>query len=216
MMKKQRTIYQILGMAMAVFVMIFLPSCDDENAEDAITEEEMENWEPYDLKANTSYDYDFEITEEGNESSSGSAHIKVGDPEVEISGTFNGEEFSNSHNMSEEISENFISAISMTPLAGFMYQPMWMGAFAGQEVRVGASWTYSYGGSSINFNVTGKETYAGHEGFVIITTMQDSNTEESVEWISCITSELPLPLMTQVTHSDGEKYYMELTNYEEL
>ncbi len=215
-MKKQKIIYQIFGVVMGVFVMTTLPSCDDDDeTDDATTEEEMSNWEPYDLKSNTAYDYNFEKTSEENVSSPGTAHIKVGDPEVEISGNFDGKPFSHSYKETKDISENFITAVSMTPMADFMYQPMWTDAFANQEIRVGTSWTHSYGGNSVSFNVTGKDTYAGFEGFVMETTIQEAESGETVEWISCITSELPIPLMTKVIYNDGEEYYMEITDYEE-
>ncbi|WP_016775578.1 hypothetical protein [Anaerophaga thermohalophila] len=103
----------------------------------------------------------------------------------------------------------------MTPLAGFLYQPLWMGAFTNQEIKTGASWSYEADGNTLSFVVTGTDEYAGYEGYVIEATFQGDDFEGTAEWETCINFDLPLPLMTDVTTGEGETFYIELTGYTE-
>lgn len=193
------------------FAFVLLPACDDDDDDNNINGEE-EIWEPYEVEANTAYEYDFQQQEDNMTITSGSARIDIGDPEVEISGTIGDENFSASSNTSDDVTDNFISAVSMTPLGLFMYQPFLIGAFTNQDIEIGQSWNYQQNGNSISFSVTGEEEYAGYMGYVIETTYQDD--EETIVWNSAVNPDIPLPLMTQIIYPDGREYYIEITSYE--
>jgi hypothetical protein len=211
---KYKNIWKSIAFLLASVVMIStLASCEDDNSDDT-ENNDPETWEPYQLKANTSYEYDFEVTDNGATTSSGNVIINIGDPEVDISGTIDGVPFNYSNNNFDDINQNFIAAVSQSPVAVVIYQPAWMGAFSNQYLEVGNSWSYSYDNNSFLFEITGKDTYAGYEGFVMKTTFTNAE-DETVIWNSCVHHEIPLPLMSHVEYSEGEEYYMELTGYQE-
>src|SRR6056297_1543829 len=154
-MKYQNLKFPLTFIALAILVLVMCSSCEDENNGDS-QNDETEVWEPYAFTPNTSFEYDYEYTDASlKQTSSGTFLIEVGDPEVTISGTLDDEEFSVTENTSSDVSENFISAVSKTPLAMVLYQSYWTGAFSGLELKVGASWSFSYGGSSMSYEVTG-------------------------------------------------------------
>jgi len=213
-MKYSNNKYSLLLIAWAVFTFILLPACEDDNDESDDNNGNPEAWEPYDLKAGTSYDYEFEFLEDNEVSSEGTVNIEVGNPEVTITTTIDDNEMEQVYDSSDEISQNFITGIGQTPLAGFLYQPLWTGAFSGQELKTGANWSFSSNEGSIYFEVTGKDSYAGIEGYVIEAEFTDGS-ETTATWKTCISYDLPLPLMTWVSDEIGDEYLIELTSYNE-
>lgn len=205
--------YSAIFIALSIFALVMFSSCEDEENGNS-DNDEAEVWEPYDFSPNTSFEYDFEYTDVSlNDTSSGTLLIEIGDPEVTISGTIDGEELSVTENVSSDLEDNFISAVSKTPLAPVLYQPYWTGGFTEQELSVGASWSYSYGGNSISFEVTGTDTYAGYEGYTVETIVQDDG--ETITMNTCVNPELPVALMVDVEEAGGDTYWVELINYEE-
>lgn len=210
-MKYSNNKFSVLLIIWALFAFISLPACEDDEDE-TNDKENPETWEPYDLKAGTSYDYEFEFQENDEVASEGTVNIEVGNPEVTITTTIDGNEMEQMYDSSDEISENFIAGISQTPLAGLLYQPVWTSAFTGQDLETGASWSFSSNDGSIYFEVTGKDNFAGIEGYVIEAEFTD-NSETTATWETCISHDLPLPLMTWVSDESGDIYLLELTSY---
>ena len=206
-----KTALLLLGWAVIAFVSF--TGCEDSENGENDENGESQIWEPYELKAGTSYDYDFEFLENDEITSAGSVNIEAGDPEVTITTTIDGEEITQVYNTSDDLDDNFITGISQTPLAGFLYQPIWLGAFTGQDIETGATWSYSSNEGSVQFEVTGKDTYAGIEGHVIEAVFTDGNS--TTTWETCISYDLPLPLMTWVTDDNNNEYIIELTSYSE-
>ncbi len=197
--------------AFIFFAIALLPACDDDNGDDDNGEEKI--WKPYEVKANTAYEYDFEQRQNNEVISSGSARIDIEDPEVIITGTIDNEDFSVTSNTYDDVNDNFISAISMTPLGPFLYQPILLGAFTNQNIKIGNTWSYTYEGNTISFSVTGEDEYAGYTGYVIETTYQDE--EETIVWNSVVNPDIPLPLMTHIEYDNGLEYYIEITSFED-
>lgn len=211
-MKYSNNKFSIFLFALAIFSFFALPACEDENDETNDDNNNAETWDPYDLKAGTSYDYEFEFLENNEVSSEGTVNIQVGDPEVTIITTIDGNEMEQMYNNSDDINQNFITGISQTPLAGFLYQPLWTGAFTGEELETGATWSYSTNEASISFEVTGTDSYAGIHGYIIEAEFKEGS-ETTATWETCISYDLPLPLMTWVKDENGEEYMIELTSY---
>jgi hypothetical protein len=209
---------QRLWLLFAIFGAALMVSCEDDETDNTNDPDNLEGeiWEPYQLKANTAFDYDFTITADNNEpSSSGTVRIEIGDPEVEVSGNIDGQDFNYINNSTEDINTNFIGAVSQSPIGMTLYQPMWFSAFSDQSIKVGSSWSYNYQGSSITFDVTDTKTIAGIKGFVVETVFWDAALEENINWYTCINQQIPLPLLASVDYNDEETYYIELTGYEE-
>jgi hypothetical protein len=196
---------------------LLMVSCEDDKTDDSSDPDNLDGevWEPYQLKANTAFDYDFTMTAADNENTSGTARIEIGDPEVEVSGTVNGQDFNYVSNSSEDINENFMAAVSQSPIGMTLYQPIWFNAFAGQSIQVGSSWSYNFQGSSITFEVTETRTIAGIEGYVVETVFLDAESGESINWYTCINQEIALPLLVSVDYDEEESYDIELTGYED-
>ena len=212
-MKNLNIKYSLVIIAMAIFAMVMFSSCEDESNDDP-ENDDTEVWEPFEFTPNTSFEYDYEYNDVSQEeTSTGTFLIELGDPEVTISGTIDGEDFSVTENTSSDLADNFLSAVIKTPIAVVLYQPYWSGAFSGQELRVGASWSFSYGGASMSYEVTGKDTYAGYEGFTIVNIYEDD--EETVTITTCVHPDLPIALMVNFEEEGGDTYRVELTNYEE-
>lgn len=212
-MKNQNSKYSLVLIVLAIFTLVMFSSCEDED-NGGSQDDETEVWEPFDFSPNTSFEYDYEFFDASlEETSSGTLLIELGDPEVTISGTIDGEDFNVTENNSSNLEDNFIAAVSKTPIGLVLYQPYWAGAFSGQELRVGTSWSYSYGGASMSFEVTGKDQYAGYEGFVTETVYQAEG--ESITTTSCVHPDLPVALMVNIEDSGGDTYRVELTSYEE-
>lgn len=216
-MKRLRFFNKSLALLFIFSGALLMASCEDDENSDTRDTDNLEGqvWEPYQLKANTSYDYDFTISEESTEPSSGIISIDIGDPDVEVSGLVNDQEFYYTGNSGEDINENFIAALSPSPIGMTLYQPFWLNAFADQAIRVGNSWSYNYLGSSITFEVTETRTVAEIEGFVIETEFTDAESGISVNWYTCINQEIPLPLLVSVDYGEQGAYHMELTGYED-
>ncbi|MFO8233888.1 MAG: hypothetical protein R6U04_00590 [Bacteroidales bacterium] len=194
---------------MAVFALSFFYACEED---DTTENNETETWEPYQVKPNTAFEYDFEKYENDTLSSSGNFRIEVGDPEVTITGTIDGEEFEVIQNDSDDPEENFKDALLSYPYTGALYHNAWPSEFDPEEVEVGDSWSYTYGGETLSFNVTGKETYAGYEGYVVKMEYQDESITQS--WEACVNKNIPLALMSRIIDNE-EEWSFELTNYEE-
>ena len=208
--------YPGIFMAMAFFVFALLTSCDeeaDDNAEP--NKEETQEWEPYQFTKNTSYKYEYEsLDENGDTSSAGSFEVIIGDPEVTINASIDGEEYSFTQS-SGSVEENFTFVVSNSPLAGVLYHPYWNNAFSDQGIHEGASWSFSSDEVSISFDVTGKDDYAGYEGFVLETVVEDKEENTTTTTEACINLDMPIPLMVSMIEGNGEQYTMELLNYEE-
>lgn len=212
-MKYQNLKYPLTFIVLAIFALVMFSSCEEEDNNDP-ENDETEVWEPYAFTPNTSFEYDYEYNDVSQEeTSTGTFLIELGDPEVTISGTLDGEDFSVSENTSSDLSENFISAVSKTPLAMVLYQSYWTGAFSGQELEVGASWSFSYAGASMSYEVTGTDSYAGYEGYTIETNYQSDGEEVTIN--SCIHPDLPVALMVNMEEGGGDTYRVEMTNYED-
>ncbi|MFW5754300.1 MAG: hypothetical protein ACOCV9_05805 [Marinilabiliaceae bacterium] len=211
-MKYSKNKYSVLMIAWALIVSVSFSACEDENDETTEDDNNAETWESYDLKAGTSYDYEFEFTEDNEVTSEGTVTIEVEDPEVTITTTIDGDETEQTYDSSDEISQNFISGIEESPVDEFLYQPMWTGAFSDQELETGANWSFSADDGSIYFEVTGTDSYADIEGYVIEAEFTDGS-ETTAMWETCITHDLPLPLMTWVSDEEGDHYLIELTSY---
>ncbi len=216
-MKRSKFLIQNLLIVFISSGALFFTACDEDENDDMNDPDNSQGevWEPYQLEPNTAYEYDFSITDgSGAPTSSGSVRIDIGDPEVEVSGDVDNQNFSFMQNSSDNVNDNFIAAVSQSPIGMTLYQPFWFGAFAGQSLEVGNSWSYTIEGSSIEFNVTGTQTIAGWEGFIVETDYYDAESEESISWTTCVNQEVPLPLMANIKYNENEEYYIELTNYE--
>ncbi len=212
-MKNQHLKHSVPFIAMAIMALVMFSSCEDED-NGGSQNDETEVWEPFEFTPNTSFEYDYEYVDVSQEeTTTGSLLIEVGDPEVTVSGTIDGEDFNVTENTSSNLEDNFIAAITKTPIAIVLYQPYWAGAFSQQELEVGASWSYSYGGASMSFEVTGTDTYAGYEGFTIETVYQAEG--ETITVNTCVHPDLPVALMVNMEEAGGDTYRVELTSYEE-
>jgi len=210
-MNHQNPKYSLLLIAVAIFALVMFSSCEDEENGDP-ENAETEVWEPFEFTPNTSFEYDYEYNDVSQEeTSSGTLLIEIGDPEVTISGTIDGEDFSVTENTSSELEDNFFAAVGKTPIAGVLYQPYWSGAFSEQELEVGASWSFSYGGTSMSYEVTGTDSYAGYEGYTIEAIYQADG--ETITITTCVNPELPVALMVNFEEGGGDTYRVELTNY---
>lgn len=197
---------------MAVFALSFFIACEEDDDTDENDENQTEAWEPYQVKPNTSYDYDYEKSENDSVVSEGKFTIEVGDPEVTITGTIDGETLEISRNTSDEPEENFEEVITSNPYTGVLYHTAWPSEFDPEEVEVGDSTSYTYGGETLSFIVSPKETYADYEGYVVKMEYQDESISQS--WEVCVNKNVPLTLMTRIIDNE-EEWYFELTNYEE-
>lgn len=205
--------YSGMFIVLAFFAFTLLTSCEEEENGES-NKDETEVWEPYEFDTNTSFEYDYEYLDASqDDTSSGTLLVEIGDPEVEISGTIDGQEFSMTESTSSDVDDNFTSAISKTPIAPVLHQPYWTGAFSEQELEVGAYWDFSYGDASITFEVTGTDEYAGYEGYVIEANFEDAETATYME--TCVKPELPIALMINIEEEGGNKYIVELTSFED-
>lgn len=201
---------------LAFFAFTALTACEDENdttddAEENGNQEKV--WEPYQVKANTSFDYKFVQKENDDTVSSGNVVIDIGDPVVTISGEIDGQELSYTGESSSDVQENFESAMNFSPHAAMLYEPFWASAFTEQEIEIGNNWSYSAEGKSITFEVTQTDNYAGLEGKVVEIELDDGSGDTQ-SWTACVNPDVPLALMTRIIDGE-EEYYLELTNYEE-
>lgn len=117
---------------------------------------------------------------------------------------------------SDDVTENFKDAIESTP-AQLLYNPTWKEAFMDQELEVGSSWSYPFGGLYYEFEVTGTDNYAGYEGYLVEMFYNDGSGN-TVTRNACINENIPLSLMTHYSENGStyEEYYFELISYEEL
>jgi len=194
---------------MAIFSLSFFIACEDDDT-DENDENQTETWEPYQVEPNTVFEYDYEKKENDTLCATGDFRIEVGDPKVTITGTIDGQDFEVIRDDSDDPVENFENALTSHPYTSVLYYNVWPSEFDPEEVEVGDSWSYSYGGESLSFNVTGKDTYAGHEGYVVKMEYEDESKTKS--WEACVNKNIPLALMTRII-DDKEEWYFELTNY---
>jgi hypothetical protein len=61
--------------------------------------------------------------------------------------------------------------------------------------------------------VTGTDTYAGYEGYILETIYQSDG--ETVTVTSCVNPDLPVALMVRMEEEGGDRYHVELISYEE-
>lgn len=155
--------------------------------------------------------------ENGEEQSSGTIEIMIQDPAVEVDATIDGENYSFVSNNYDAINENFQEAVNNTPVGIIIYQPYWENAFADQVIEEGASWSYTFDEGSLDFEVTGTETYTGFEGYVVTYDFR-GDSGDTFSWEICANLEMSLPLMSHFESSDGstsETFHIELTDYQE-
>ncbi|MDA3816912.1 MAG: hypothetical protein PF486_06005 [Prolixibacteraceae bacterium] len=204
--------YRNVLMLITLFSLSFFVACNDDEEPEKKDNGEEKVWEPYQVKANTSFQYKYEKKENDELVSEGTFNINVGDPEVKISGTIDGNPLNLEESGSDDVTENFKDAIAATP-ALLLYNPIWEEGFMDQELEVGYSWSYPFGGLYYEFEVTGTDSYAGYEGYLIEIIYDDGsgNTERRY---ACINENLPLSLMTRFI-DNPEEYYLELISYEE-
>lgn len=222
-MKKPNT--KFLHYFAAFLLVLFLPltACDDDNdtepangdGDDNGDNDDIVKWEPYDFQGHTSstINYEFEFQEDGETSWSGTSAIEIEDPGVTITIVMNGEESVFTSDSHDNIEDNFNQAANQSPyLGGVLFGGFWPTIFEDQELYVGASWSMSFEGDSIDLEITGKETYAGREGFVAeyTFTTEDGNI---TTWSLCVDPEIPLPLMVEL-EEEGAYYHLTMTNYE--
>lgn len=208
--------YRNVFMLITIFSLSLLFACgDDEEEPEKIDNGEEEVWKPYQVKANTSFQYNYEKKEGGELVSQGTININVGDPEVKITGTIDGNPLNLEESGSDDVTENFKDAIEATP-AQLLYNPTWEEAFMDQELEVGSSWSYPFGGLYYEFKVTETKNYAGYEGYVVEMTYENESGNID-RWEACINKNLPLSLMTRFIDDKNvpEEYYLELISYEE-
>jgi len=196
---------------MAIFALSFFLACEDDDTSDN-DEETTETWEPYQVKSNTAFEYDYEKYENDTLSASGDFRIEVGDPKVTITGTIDDHDYEVIQDDSDDPVENFENALRSYPFTGALYHDVWPSDFDPEEVEVGDSWSYGYGGESLSFNVTGKDTYAGYEGYVVKMEYKDESFTQS--WEACVNKNVPLALMSRIIDNEI-RWYFELTYYEE-
>lgn len=199
-----------------IFNLSLLFDCSEDDEEpEKIDNGEEEVWKPYQVKPNTSFQYEYEKKESDELVSSGIININVGNPEVVITGTIDGQDLNIEKNNSDNVTENFEDAIELTP-AQLLYNPTWEEAFMDQDLEVGNSWLYPFGDVYYEFEVTGTDTYAGYEGYLVEIIYDDGfgNTDRRN---ACINENIPLSLMTRYIDniSSPEEYYFELISYEE-
>lgn len=199
-----------------LFSFSFFFACSDDHDEpEEVENGEEEIWEPYHVKPNTAYRYEYEKKEDDELISEGTINIDVGDPEVEITGTIDGQDLNLKKSDSDDVTENFVDALRMTP-AAMLYNPYWETAFMDHELEVGNSWSYPFGDEYYEFEVKGTDEYAGHEGYLVEIIYVDGSGKTD-SWNACINENIPLALMTQIIydHDNPEEYYFELISYEE-
>ncbi len=187
-------------------------SNNDKPDDDNTTQENF--WEPYKFSANTLYEYDYTFSEEGEMIYGGDVTIEVQDPQVTISGTMNGQQYESVVNNSDDIRDNFITAVSSTPASAVLYQSFFVSGFPDDGLETGQTWEYSVSGVNMYYEVTGKDSYAGYEGHVV--EMEWTDGSEILLYTTCINSDMAMPLMTHIYDEDDQiEYHLELTNYQE-
>ncbi|MCF8231728.1 MAG: hypothetical protein K9J27_06005 [Bacteroidales bacterium] len=208
--------YLSFFIVVTVFGFAALTSCEEDDSNDSPNDNgngTEKTWEPYKFDPNVFFAYDFYTQENGEEQSSGTVEIQIQDPAVEVDVTIDGENYNFVSNSYDAISDNFRDAVSNTPVA-IIYQPYWESAFADEVIEEGSSWSYTFDEGSISFEVTGTDTYAGIEGYVVEYDFQN-DSGENVMWEICANLEMSLPLMSHWEDSEGEVYHIELTDYQE-
>ncbi|MCF8307920.1 MAG: hypothetical protein K9I68_02810 [Bacteroidales bacterium] len=211
--------YLSFFIALTFFGFTALTSCEEDSSNDPNGNNNgtEKTWEPYKFDPNVSFTYEFYTMENGEEQSSGTIEIMIQDPAVEVNATIDGEFYSFSSDSHDAISENFQEAVNNTPAGIVIYQPYWENAFADQVIEEGASWSYNFEDGSVSFEVTGTDTYAGIEGYVVEYDIQNDSGENAM-WELCANLGMSLPLMSHVESSDdsnSETFHLELTDYQE-
>ncbi|MCF8359275.1 MAG: hypothetical protein K9H26_10980 [Prolixibacteraceae bacterium] len=215
-MKYSVLTYRNILMLMTLLSLSLFVACKpDDDGPDNTGNDEEAVWEPFQVKANTSYQYDYEKSENDELVSQGTINIIVGDPEVVITGTIDGNPLNFEESGSDDVTENFKDAIEATP-AQLLYNPTWEEAFMDHELEVGYSWSYPFGGLYYDFEVKGTADYLGFEGYLVEMIYVDQSGKTD-SWNSCINQNIPLALMTRVVYDldNPEEYYMEITSYED-
>jgi|AntRauTorckE6833_2_1112554.scaffolds.fasta_scaffold10277_2 hypothetical protein len=214
--------FKMLRLTSLIFVSLALTvsftGCDDDSDNGEGPDDGNGNgnqqWEPYKFHPNTTYEYDYTITDNGETTNSGRVQVEIGDPKVTVSWNMDGSIYDTEVNQSDNILENYIQAVASTPLAGVLYQGQWSVIFTNNELETGNSWSYESDEGTMLFEVTGKDSYAGIEGFVLEMFWQDGE-EGNVTWESCITPDLPLPLMSYIHDIESDNaFHVELTDYQ--
>ena len=219
----KKTNVKFLHYFVALMVIFFLPlaSCDDKDDDSADPGNgngdngSTQKWEPYDFQNHKSATmvYDFEFEEDGETSWSGTSTIEINDPSVTLTTVFNGDENVITADNHDNVEDNFNEAINNSPYLGaILYGGFWPTIFEDQELSVGASWSWSYEGNSINLEITGKEQYAGQEGYVAEYTFEYEDGKVAT-WTICVDPDIPLPLMVEIVE-EGARYHLVMTDYQ--
>lgn len=205
--------------ALAFFTL--LPSCDkdddannDGNGNDNGGSGEEKVWVPYDFEDHNTaiFSFTYEGIEDGEVESEGYVDIEINDPAVTISGEFDGEQITFTSDGHDQISQNFMQVMSGTPFYAAFYTSFWPAVFGGENIAVGASWTYSNDDINVSTDITGEDTYGGIEGYVVEIAVEENNNETAY-YDLCINTDMPVPIMTQFEQGNM-RYRVELTDYQ--
>ena len=219
----KKTNFKFLHYFVAFMMVFFLPltSCnddDDDNADPGNGNGDnggTEKWEPYDFQNHTSATmvYDFEIVEDGETSLSGTSTIEINDPSVTFTVVFdNGQENVITADSHDNIEDNFNEAVNNSPFGAVLSGGFWPAIFEDQELSVGASWSWSYQDNSVDLEITGKEEYAGQEGYVAEYTIEYQDGRVATYTI-CVNPDIPLPLMIEIVEGE-DSYHLVMSDYQ--
>jgi hypothetical protein len=177
-------------------------------------------WKPYAFQGTEHFKYNLKSIENGEEKT-GSFNLdiaksgedkftvnfssKLGENEASSSTTANGEELPGKIMMSLLMSGNEAGAV----LGATLFAPMMGMMFMGMaDLEVGSGWSRTEEGKKLSFKIEAKETVAGHEGYRCV-----FKEDEKTSYLQVIAPEIPLPLRTEVTDNDGNRYVSELTEF---
>lgn len=209
--------------AFLMALLLPLSACDDDDdaepsngdGDDNGGNNGVEKWEPYDFQDHTSatMTYEFEFQDDGENVLSGTSTIEIEDPAVTVTIITNGEESVFSSNSHDNIEDNFSQVVNQSPyLGGILFGGSYPLIFDDQELYVGASWSMNFDNNSIDLEITGKETYAGVEGYLAEYTFENEEGRIATYDI-CVNPEVPLPLMIEM-QEEQDYYHLVMTNYE--
>ncbi len=222
-MRKPRAKFLRYFVAFLMVSFIPLAACDDDddtepgngNGDDNGGNGDIEKWEPYDFEDHTSatMTYEFDFQEDGESIMSGTSTIEIEDPTVTVTIVMNGEESVFSSSNHDNVEDNFSEVVNQSPyLGGVLFGGSWPTIFDDQELYVGASWSMNFDGNSIDLEISGKETYAGVEGYLAEYTFENQEGQV-VTYDICVDPKVPLPLMIEA-EEEGDYYHLVMTNYE--
>jgi len=168
---------------------------------------EPQEWTPFTLKPGQYFKYKTSSTISGN-TETGTYTLELsdaGDGRINVAweGNLGDSSFSSTVtvNQGEEAVGQMFAGMMMSPAAApvamTILAPWWNAFFAGRNWTVGNNWSFSADGHSASFEITGRRTYAGVQGYVGRWT---EDGELRVEM--CVSPDVPLALMTRYVMDD--------------